>query len=396
MPSSFNVVVSTIDSILKTFPIHLSFFTYIPLYQSFLSQLAPNLINSTLIFVLNPFIMKTILTLTILSFLLAHTHAQKKCASTCGQCIGTDFCAFSNSTNCKTEDINCSEPCLDIAVRKQKCFDASVPNGKNCDSTCDFCIRDYKCNLAMESAGLCSSDRLLCDQNEKCLDGPAKKLCSSFKNTGQCRVDCDTCTFSDDCTANSNSTQCIDNEVDCLSTDSCMHNKVRTAKCFASSVPGNNTCSAECDTCITQYKCNPIMENLGYCRKGNVHCLEIGQCLDGEAHSQCDLSRESESCLCDACFSKLDCSKESIQQEYGLCDGDKLFCEGQFSRCIAKQGFDKSCDSFGFCTLNKSASIWVKARCFIIAIITVLGVILLVWGFYKCITPKPFVIFRNN
>ena len=257
----------------------------------------------------------TILMITIF-LLLTSIHAQKKCASKCGECIGADFCAFSNTTDCNTQEIDCSNACLNIDVRKKLCFDASVPNGKNCDITCDYCIRDYKCNVAIEFANLCFGDRLRCDRAEKCLDGPAKKLCSSFKNTGQCRVDCGACTYSDDCEATSNTTQCFDNEIDCLATDNCVHNKVRSSKCFSSSVPGNNTCSAECDTCITQYKCNPILESLDYCIEGNVNCMEVGQCLDGEARDRCGVTKDGKACSCNSCFSKMDCSKESIQQKY--------------------------------------------------------------------------------
>lgn len=329
--------------------------------------------------------------LIFIIFRLTLAQGSKECASTCSECFGAEYCAVNNVDGCLQGDIPCTDPCLSQEIRSQFCFDSSLSGETTCDPQCNFCIRDYQCNLAMEEFGLCTSAGVVdCLRQAPCLDGPAKKLCAVHENKGQCRADCDTCTFSDDCVATGNTTQCMNHNVKCEEADQCLDNAVRIDRCFKSKVPGNGTCSADlCETCIDQFECNVVLQNAGYCRNETVHCLEQGSCLTDEVRKTCGVVPNSiGNCGCGGCFENVNCTEGSLQLDFGACLDGKLACTGA-GACVIRDVFNDQCQNFGFCTLNKGAPVWVKARCFVIGIVFVILVCLVFYAVFKCITTPP-------
>lgn len=300
--------------------------------------------------------------------------ANGNCGRSCTECTGEDWCAYANNTGCLKGEIDCDDGCLHIDVRRKLCFSAAVPNGRNCDVSCSYCVIDYHCNLAMQNLGICTEDKVVdCEDLDECLSGAAKRICNLGKNNGECHPDCNRCDYADDCSVKDlrGTKGCVTHRnIDCDG-NKCMHIDVRTSKCYRAAVPGNGTCPAnDCTDCIAQFKCNPVMRELGLCWKGeSVDCVAQGVCLAGKAVAQCGTVAGSDiSCDCNACFTEFNCTKGSVQDGYGNCRNGNLNCDAPYAKCYVDNLNDQDCETIGFCTLNKHASIWQKLRCFVLGI----------------------------
>ena len=300
------------------------------------------------------------------------TKTSATCKKTCEKCVGKEYCVVKKAPDCIEGNIDCSDPCLDLDIRSSECFETSIPNGKTCDKSCDFCVKQYRCNIAMNDLGICSEDTFDCIEWEDCLDGEAKKLCAGVRNNGNCHDDCNTCVGSDNC-AVSKSNQCSNEKIDCFA--KCLNNDVRQAICFNSSIPDGKNCDEECNFCLDQFECNDRLNNASTCRGKTIDCIKNGNCITKKVLNSCGMERSIGQChdCGDSCFTKIDCKVQDARNRlYGLCDGEFINCDGQ---CIAKEIRDTQCKTFGFCTLASSASTWKKAQCFIIAIAAIFAAV---------------------
>lgn len=76
---------------------------------------------------------------------------------------------------------------------------------------------------------------------------------------------------------------------------------------------------------------------------------------------------------------------------YGLCAGDEIICN---ANCVSASVSNNQCETFGFCTLAKGASVWKKAQCFVIAII-VLSVVIGVVCCFCCCGSRDTIYVKN-
>lgn len=320
------------------------------------------------------------------SIIVSSAHADKKCSQNCTDCSGTNFCQVSDASDCNNHLLNCSSHCLNIDVRNTICYASSISNGTNCDMTCDHCINQYQCNGAMKQIGLCDGGVIKCEDFKTCLGGDAKRQCSKVKNTGQCSNSCEKCGGRELCQWDQ-IPGCIDEHVNCA--DSCLDVEVKSALCYASSIPSIATCDESCGSCIQQYECNSVMEELNLCQNGTVHCVEQGICLDGEAKETCGVSRNEGQCPeeCVSCFDRTDCMGQRSLERYGICSGNRLNCDA--ARCVANYAYNDICrlPASSFCSLRKEASAWVRLRCFFISFLGIfvpLGVFGAIWFCFWC------------